>query len=192
MTSLLALPNRAKWTVEEFDRLSELGAFADRKVELLDGEFFDKMTQLTPHAVAVRLMDKVLNARFGEGFDVRCQLPMTLELSKPEPDFAVVVGQPRDYLESHPSTALLVVEVSDTTLQTDRDVKTPIYARAGVAEYWIVDLNARRLEVRREPRADATQPLGFGYRTLLSLNETDVLAPLVLPEASFAIADVLP
>ena len=191
MTPLLELPNRVKWTVDEFDRLSELGAFADRKVELLDGEFFDKMSQNEPHARAIVLLQYKLIRLLPDGFVVRVQLPLRLEASKPEPDVAVVSGSLRDPLEM-PTTAALVVEVSDTTLQSDRDVKTHIYARAGVEEYWLVDLNARRLEVRREPRRDATQPMGFGYRTLLLLNDTDMLSPLALPDASFAVADVLP
>jgi len=191
MTPLLELPNRVKWTVSEFDRLTELGAFADRKVELLDGEITEKMSQNEPHARAILLVQYKLIQLLPQGFVVRVQLPLRLETSKPEPDLAVVSGSLRDPVEM-PTSATLVIEISDSTLQTDRDVKTGIYARAGIAEYWIVDLNARRLEVRREPRADATQPLGFGYRTLLLLNDTDELSPLALPDASFAVADVLP
>ncbi len=191
MTPLLELPNRVKWTVSEFDRLTELGAFADRKVELLDGEITEKMSQNEPHARAILLVQYKLIQLLPQGFVVRVQLPLRLETSKPEPDLAVVSGSLRDPVEM-PTSSTLVIEISDSTLQTDRDVKTGIYARAGIAEYWIVDLNARRLEVRREPRADATQPLGFGYRTLLLLNDTDELSPLALPDASFAVADVLP
>jgi len=192
MTPLLNLsPNRVKWTVDEFDHLTELGAFADRKLELLDGDFAETMSQNEPHVLTLYLMQEKLRDLFGRGYMVRGQAPLRLEGSKPEPDVAVVLKAGRDPLEM-PTTALLVVEISDTTLQTDRDVKTHIYARAGVEEYWIVDLNARRVEVRREPRADATQPLGFGYRTLLYLNDTDTLAPLAASNVSLAIADILP
>jgi len=188
---LQSLPNRVRWTVDDFDRFTELGAFADRKVELLDGEFSEKMSQNEPHARAIMLLQYKLIQLLPAGLIVRVQLPLRLETSKPEPDFAVVAGSLRDPLEM-PTTALLVVEISDTTLQTDRDVKTHIYARTGIEEYWIVDLNARRVEVRREPRADATQPLGFGYRTVLYLNDTDTLAPIAAPDVSLAIADILP
>ena len=192
MTTLLdCLPNRMKWTVDEFDHLTELGAFADRKLELLDGEIADKMSQNEPHARAIMLLQYKLIQLLPANRIVRVQLPLRLQTSKPEPDITVVAGSLRDPVEM-PTTALLAIEISDTTLQTDRDVKTHIYARAGIEEYWIVDLNARRVEVRREPRADATQPLGYGYRTLLYLNDTDTLAPLAAPDVSLAIADILP
>jgi len=192
MTTLLeCLPNRVKWTVDEFDHLTELGAFDGRKIELLNGEFSEKMSQNEPHARAIVLLQYKLIQLLPANRIVRVQVPLQLETSKPEPDVAVIAGSLRDPLEM-PTTALLAIEISDTTLQTDRDVKTHIYARAGVEEYWIVDLNARRVEVRREPRADATQPLGFGYRTVLYLNDTDTLAPLAAPDVSLAIADILP
>ena len=191
MTPLLDLPGRIKWTVDEFDRLAELGAFGERKIELLDGEIYEKMSQNEPHARTIMLLQYKLIQVLPSSLVVRVQLPLRLESSKPEPDIAVVSGSLRDPVQM-PTTARLIVEVSDTTLVTDRDVKTGTYAHAGVEEYWIVDLNARRLEVRREPRADATQPGGFGYRTLLLLNDTDTLAPLALPQTSFSVADVLP
>lgn len=93
-----------------------------------------------------------LRKAFGEGTHVRIQLPLALDpSSEPEPDVTVVRGSPRDYRDAHPSAALLVVEVADTTLSHDRDQKGSLYARAGVADYWIVNLVDQVLEVYRDP-----------------------------------------
>lgn len=93
------------------------------------------MTQRTTHSTSLSLTQYLLERLFNDGVYVRVQLPMVLgESSKPEPDLAVVVGTPRDYLESHPSTALLIVEISDTTLIPDQTTKSSLYARAGIEE----------------------------------------------------------
>jgi Uma2 family endonuclease len=92
---------------------------------------------------------------------VRIQLPLALsEYDEPFPDLAVVSGSPRDYLAQHPTSALLVVEVSEASLKTDREVKGSLYASAGIPEYWILNLRERVLEVYREPTADARAVYG--------------------------------
>jgi len=187
----LPVNNRVRWTVEEFERLTELGAFDGRRLELLDGEITEKMSQNEPHASGVLLMQYKLLELFGRGFLVRVQLPMALQDSKPEPDACVTEGVPQGLIPM-PSTALLVVEISDTTLQTDRNVKSHIYARAGILDYWIIDVNARQIEVRRDPRADPTQPLGYTYGSLQTLGGGGSIAPLSRPDAAFPVADVLP
>jgi len=187
----LPLSNRVKWTLEEFERLTELGAFDGRRLELLDGEMTEKMSQNEPHASGVLLMQYKLLELFGRGFLVRVQLPMALQNSKPEPDACVTEGVPQGLIPL-PSTALLVVEVADTTLDSDRDVKSHVYARAGIPDYWIVNLNARQIEVRRDPRADPTQPLGYAYGSLQTLGEADTIAPLSRLDAAFPVADALP
>ena len=190
-TAQLPVRNRVKWTVEEFEHLTELGTFDGRRLELLDGEITDKMSQNQPHFNAVLLMQYKLLSLFGQGYLVLIQLPMHIGDSKPEPDAAVIEGVPQRELPI-PSTALLVVEIADTTLDSDRDVKSHIYARAGIPDYWIVDINARQIEVRRDPRADPTKPLGWTYGSLQTLGETDSIAPLARPDASFPVFDVLP
>lgn len=194
LTQNLPASARHGWTVAEFERLFEAGFFApDAKYELIEGEVWEKMTQKTPHAVAVTLAQSLLADAFGVGFVVRVQLPLVFgQNSKPEPDVAIVSGLPRDYLENHPSTAALIVEISDTTLIPDQQTKAALYARAGVAEYWIVNLNERTLEVRRQSAPMSEAILGFGYRSTQILLRGESVSPLAAPDATIGIEELLP
>jgi Uma2 family endonuclease len=144
-----------------------------------------------PHASTVDRVGEALRRVLGIGFWVRMQFPLNLGTSDPEPDVSVVVGQREDYSD-HPTTAVLIVEVSDSTLAYDRGRKASLYARAGIADYWIVNLVDNQLEVRRDPRPDATQHYGHGYANVTVLVPPAVVNPLALPNASLAVADLLP
>jgi len=181
-----------RWTRDEYYRMGEMGFFQDQRVELLEGEVIEMSPQLSRHAVAIGLAELALRGVFGLACWVRTQLPLHVGTSSaPEPDLAVVKGAPRDFNE-HPATALLVVEVSESTLAYDRTRKASLYARAGIADYWIVNLAERCLEVYREPRADTAQSYGFGYGAFVSRAAGDSVAPLHLPGARIAVADLLP
>src|SRR5262249_6939280 len=118
-------------------------------------------------------------------------LPLHLgRKSAPEPDLAVVPGTPRDYAE-HPITALLLVEVSDTSLAFDRRRKGTLYAKAGILDYWIINLVDRRLEVYRSP-AKRANGRGFAYADKLFLSANESIAPLAAPHAPIAVAELLP
>lgn len=190
----LSLSHRWLWTVGEFQRAYDLGAFGfDARLELIEGEIIRKMGQNEPHAWAVRAMEEALRGIFTPGHDVRCQLPLVFGTqSKPEPDLAVVVGSFHDYKQTHPTTATLVVEVSDATLAMDRTAKAALYARAGIADYWIVNLPDSVLEVHRQPAAMADQPLGHHYRSIIRLTPGDTLSPLGYPDALVAVSPLLP
>lgn len=138
----------------EYDRLVALGAFTGERVELLDGRLVTMSPHGEPHAYSITRLTKLLVQRLGDRADVRVQLPFVAsELSEPEPDLAVVA--PGDYLDDHPHHAWVVIEVASSSLDEDRRVKAPLYAAAGVPEYWIVNLEERVLEVHRMPSGGA-------------------------------------
>jgi Uma2 family endonuclease len=182
-------PRSRRWTREEYHRAGELGLFRpEERLELLDGEIIEKMTQNSPHAATVSAVAAMLLAAFGPGHVVRSQLPMALTpRSEPEPDVLVARGAPFDYVADHPTAAdtLLLVEVADTTLWFDRTRKRPAYARAGVREYWILNLRDRQLEVYREPS-------GSRYRSATVYAEDEQVTPLAAPNATLRVADLLP
>jgi Uma2 family endonuclease len=182
-----------KWRRVEYDRLvdAEILGPADH-VELVGGDMIVKEPQQSPHAAAISLALSALAAAFGPGWTVRPQLPMALDdESEPEPDIAVVPGDPRDYRDAHPTRAALVVEVAQSRLRFDREHKGSLYARAGIADYWIVNVPDRRLEVYRGPVPDGAAPFGWRYGHAITLGAGAHIAPLAAP-GSVAIADLLP
>lgn len=189
-------PERRSWTVAEFERFIDLGVFGpDERLELVNGEIVKKVTQNPPHSAALRKTEKLLNRLFAERYDVRPQMPLNFGPgtgNRPEPDLAVVVGAPEDYTTSHPMSAVLVVEISDATLAYDRGTKAAVYARAGIGELWIVNLVDRLLEVHRQPRPMAEQPLGHGFLSITRHTEGETVAPLAAPETPITVAALLP
>ena len=130
---------------------------------------------------------------FGEGWHPRLQAPLALgEHSEPEPDIAVVAGVPRDYVAAHPSTAALVVEVADSSLRLDRRFKAALYARAGLREYWIVNLVDRTLEVYRNPRPAADTADDWTYGSVEVLHPPAVVTPLAAPAVQIIVSNLLP
>jgi Uma2 family endonuclease len=126
---------------------------ADDRVELLAGMIVPKMTKNPPHRLATRLARAAVEAVAPRGFYVDSQEPVTTADSEPEPDVVLVRGEPRDYGDRHPgpSDVVLLVEIADDSLPRDRGEKLEIYANAGIATYWIVNLRARAIEVYTEP-----------------------------------------
>ena len=178
-----------RWTREQYHRLIEAGFFEDGRVELLEGLIWDMASQLTPHTTGVRLATLALEDAFAEGCEVRPQLPVILpDGTEPEPDIAIAPGTPLDYAEHHPRAdeLLLAVEVSDSTLVKDRGPKLASYARAWIAEYWIVNLVNRQLEVYRRP-----SPAGI-YADFTTYQPGQSIAPLNAPGKPIAVADLLP
>jgi len=174
-------------TREEYERLAEEGAFPPgKRVELVNGVIHELMPQNSLHATAILNCEEELRAAFPTGHHVRAQLPLALgSHAEPEPDLAVVAGRRRDYRNGHPTTAVLVVEVSETTVPYDRNVKRALYAEAGIPEYWILFTKAKQLEVLRVP-------LEGNYRSSTLLGPGDTVTPLAAPGASIRVADLLP
>jgi Uma2 family endonuclease len=141
----------------------------------------------------VGLTGDALRAAFGEGWIVRIQDPVALDdESEPEPDLVVVAGGWRDYRTEHPARPVLVVEVSESSLAFDREVKGSLYARGGITDYWIVNLVDRVLEIYRAPSRDASAEFGWRYLGVEVLGPDGVASPLARPEARIAIAGLLP
>ena len=176
-----------RWTRNEYDRMVETGVLSPgARLELLDGEIVEMSPQKSPHASAVDLVEEVLRGGFGEGFYVRGQKPLTLDdYSEPEPDVAVVKGTIRDYADHHPRTAVLIVEVADTTLAYDRLNKAAAYARNAIPEYWILNLRDRLLEVHRNP-------VGGAYTERTPLGAGEAVSPLAAPALRAKVAAFLP
>jgi Uma2 family endonuclease len=172
--------------------MAKAGLFGpDERVELLEGEIVTVIPQQSPHAACIGLVDEALRKAFGPSYWIRIQLPLVMDPdSEPEPDLAVVSGSPRDYAHDHPRTSLLVIEVADSTITKDRTYKTRIYARAGIQEYWIVNLGERCLEVYRDPMPSADH--SSAYRSFQKLGPSDSLAPLATPGTTVLVADLLP
>ncbi|HSN85940.1 MAG TPA: Uma2 family endonuclease [Thermoanaerobaculia bacterium] len=185
----VAIEDTHRWTREEYERKAEEGFFPpDARVELIEGIVYDMAPQKSPHATACRLAQEALRSVFplSSGYDIRGQFPLALsEDSEPEPDVAVVKGSIRDFSESHPTTALLIVEVADSTLLHDRKRKVPLYARSGIPEVWLLNLNRRVLEVYRSP-------VNGAYRTRLVLQAGDTVSPVARPDVPLAVATLLP
>lgn len=165
----------------------EAGVFPpDSRAQLISGEIVEMSPQRPRHATAVRLVQEALRHAFGEGNDVRSQLPIAIDPdSEPEPDVFVVPGGPRDYISDHPKRVLLVVEVSDQTLRFDRVRKLPMYARGGIPEYWIVNLTENVLEVYREPAGEL-------FNSKQTLGPGEAVEPLAAPGARIQVSDLLP
>jgi Uma2 family endonuclease len=181
-----------RWTRDEYERMGETGIIGpEERVELVDGEIVRMTPQGGRHARAIQAAGEALRKVLRGAFDIRVQLPLALDpCSEPEPDISVVRGNWRDYT-SHPESAVLVVEVADTTLGYDRRVKASLYARAGVPEYWIVNLSDNRIEVFCDPAPSETARHGWSYRTERRFGSGQHLSPAMFPAAAIAVDDLL-
>jgi len=185
------LPKPFRWTVREYYQMAELGFFHGKRVELIRGEIVEMSPMKSPHATSIQLAAEVLSELFKKGFVVRSQLPMSFSKEdEPEPDIAVVTGTIRDYADGHPKSAILLVEVSSSSLRFDREEKAELYAENNIGEYWIVNLKQRRLEVHRRPQKDKNR--GFFYSEVIVVSEDESIAPLAKPKAKIKVADILP
>src|SRR3989442_10423608 len=183
-----------RWKRVEYDRLIECGFFRPGDpIELVGGQLIVAEPQGSRHSATIRAVDEALRVAFGAGWDVRTQLPVALdEESEPEPDVAVVPGSFGDYAGGHPSRPVLVVEVSESSLAFDRAHKGSLYARAGLADYWIVNLIDRVLEVYREPGRDPNAPFGWRYQSTSAQAPEASVAPLASSYALVRVSNLLP
>lgn len=187
MTPLLELPAIRRrlhpMTVETYHRLGEMGLLRE-DVELLRGFIVTKMPKSPLHEFVSQMLMKLLLGQVPAGFELRREAPLSIGTSEPEPDFSVVRGVPADWLQAHPTTAALVIEVAVTGAELDEG-KASIYAEAAIPEYWIVRPDRRVVIVYREPTAD-------GYRTRDEFLDEATLRCATVPELVVAVASILP
>ena len=182
-----------RWQRAEYERLVDLDAFRGEPIELIGGELIAAEPQGAYHASAVSTVDYALRAVLPSGWTVRLQAPVALdEESEPEPDLVVVPGRPADYRAAHPEHPVLAIEVAESSLAFDREQKGSLYARAGIEDYWIVNLVDRVLEVYRDPEPDASAAYGWRYGSVIALAPPAVVVPVAFPASRIAVADLLP
>jgi Uma2 family endonuclease len=183
-----------RWTRAEYENLVDRGVFTtDDRIELLDGLLVVREPQGDRHAATVAALHLALQRAFGRGYHVRVGSPVALDdTSEPEPDLAVVPGRPFDYRAGHPARPVLMAEVSDTSLAKDRLRKSGLYARAGIADYWVVNLVDGVLEIYREPVRAPSRRYGWKYASVRLLKRNAIVSPLARPRARIRVADVLP
>jgi Uma2 family endonuclease len=180
-----------RWTRAEYERLTDAGFFPDgERVELIEGDIVKMAPQDADHSGGIGRGQRALQRAFGPDCWVRVQLPIALGASEPEPDLAVVAGRPDAYAVEHPTTALIVVEIAASSLTYDRDTKAHIYARADVADYWVLNLVDTQLEVHRDPVLLPTGRHGYRTRTIYFVGDT--VAPLHAPDNPISVSDLFP
>jgi Uma2 family endonuclease len=174
-------------SVDEYHRMVEVGILdEDERVELLEGVIVAMTPQSPAHAHCIRWLNRLLTRALPDEYVVGVQLPLTLgRRSEPEPDLAVVKAAAASR-DRHPETAVLVIEVARDSLRRDRKVKGALYARFGVPEYWIVNLEDRTIEVFSDP--DAAKGV---YRRARVVATGETLASGTLPQVSFPVAELL-
>jgi Uma2 family endonuclease len=180
-------PRRKKFTRSEVYRMLELGLFDGQRFELIHGDVIDKMGQSARHSFGITELTALLSQRFGPRA-LRIQLPMEVhrsdsEFSEPEPDIVLLSADNPVYRNRHPrgEEAVLVVEVADTSIRGDLTVKRDLYARAGVPEYWVLDIASNKLTVHRNP-SDGK------YAEVVTLTASDSVPVPQRPGDSIALA----
>lgn len=179
---------KGPFTVADYYHLAESGVLReDDRVELLDGQVV-AMTPIGPrHAGCVKYLNAVLFRALRGVATLAVQDPLHLdERSEPQPDLAVVLPRADSYRGRHPNPrdTLLVIEVADTSAAYDREVKIPLYSRAGIPEVWLVDLEADGIEVYREPRDE-------GYASIRRAARGDTITPMNFPSVTLRVDDIL-
>jgi Uma2 family endonuclease len=184
-----SIHNLKSWTVQDYHRMSELGILdPNERTELIDGQITLMVAKGTPHVITLQLLASELLGQLGTTALIRTQDPIHLnDSSEPEPDLVIVRGEILDYVDRHPqpNDIHLLVEVADSTLNYDCQVKDKTYAKAGISEYWVIDLKNRQFHIFRDP-----QPTGYASHLILA--ESQTVSPLAFPDVIIPIGSILP
>jgi len=172
----MSLITAKRFTIDEYCRLGELGFFADDdRVELIQGEIIPMVAKGTSHSACNTRLYRQLFKLVGEQATIRGQEPIIIpNQSQPEPDLVIVQNRPDDYVQIHPlpSDVLLVIEVADSSLKYDQEIKLPIYAQAAITNYWIFNLVDNYLECYSDPYQDLQGKFGYRHKLILLPNES--------------------
>ena len=188
----IAQPKR--FTLEEYHELTEIGFFhEDDRIELIRGEIFEMAAKGRAHETCISKLLRELIRLLGDAATLRCQSPiLLLNNSEPEPDFTIVKNTPDDYLSAHPTPndVLLIIDISDSTLNYDREVKLSLYAEAGISDYWIFNLFDNQLEAHSEPYQNSQGNFGYKNRRIVLPNQAIALP--CFPDLSLDLSRVFP
>lgn len=183
-----------RFTIEEYHRLAELGFLTeDDRVELIRGEIIQMAAKGTLHTSCSSNLIRELGTSLANRATLRCQDPIVLPSnSEPEPDFAIVRNRADNYVSAHPrpSDVLLLIEISDSTLQYDRNVKISLYSEAGISDYWIFNLVDNHLEAYSEPYQDMQGRFGYAMKRITLPNQTVALPGF--PDLAIDLSKVFP
>jgi Uma2 family endonuclease len=186
-------PKPWRITIKQYRKLGETGCFNGLKTMLIRGEVYTMVFPNPPHDVALGLTDDWLRKVVPPGYHVRNQMGFDIGTNNdPGPDLAVVPGDRRDYSTKTATTAILIIEVAESSLDMDTTTKAELYATANVPDYWVIDLVNRQIIVFRDP---APLPAGLGataYQNRQTFGPADSVSPLHVPTASVRVADLLP
>lgn len=187
-------PTAKRFTLDEYHHLADLGFFTENdRVELIRGELIQMAAKGTPHTTCCRNLLEELPKLVGGKATLQCQDPIVLPSnSEPEPDFAILKRRADNYLSAHPSAAdvLLVIEIADSTLKYDQEVKLSLYAEAGISDYWIFNLVENHLEAYSEPYQTMQGNFGYSTKHIFLPNQSVVLP--CFPDLSVDLSKVLP
>ena len=190
----MTIATTKRFTLDKYNRLAELGFFDEGdRVELIRGEIIQMIAKGTPHSVCGTRLNREMMKLIGDRATVRTQEPLQLlPNSAPEPDYAIVQNREDDYLASHPEPedVVLVIEISDSSLSYDQDVKLKLYAESGIQNHWIFNLQESILEVYCDPYQTAQGV--FGYRVKRILLPNEAIAPPGFPDAVLDLVKVFP
>ncbi|MCT7984303.1 Uma2 family endonuclease [Laspinema sp. A4] len=185
----MMIPTAKRFTIQEYHRLTELGFFQEGdRIELIQGEMIQMAAKGTAHTTVTKRLLRALGQRLEERATMQIQDPLFLSPnSEPEPDIALVKNRTDDYLSGHPTPedVILVIEIADSSLRYDREVKLPLYAKSGIADYWIFNLVNNTLECYGEPYQDNQENFGYRQRRIVLCNER-----VSLPEFSDVLLDL--
>jgi Uma2 family endonuclease len=190
----MSIAQAKRFTLDEYHRLTELGFFHDDdRLELINGEIIEMVSKGKAHETCLRNLWKLLPKLVEDRATLQSQAPITLPPnSEPEPDFAIVKNKDDNYLSAHPASTdlLLVIEVSDSSLDYDQVVKIPLYAKAGISDYWIFNLFDNHLECYSEPYQDSLGKYGYSNKRIVLPTQVTILP--CFPELSLDLTRIFP